>query len=427
MQRTLIPEEFRRHGIVLIAATVGVMLALSTLGVSFVLNLFVEPLEAAFGWSRQQILTVPLILALCLVPSGIAIGWIADRYGVRKPILFSQVALGLGFIALGLLTHTLTEFYLLYAVMALLAAGTLPITFSKLLTSRFVRHRGLAIGIAQSGTGICAVIAPAYINWFMGHGGWRVAYVAVGCLPLLIALPLGFRVFPREVPAARGEPAARAAPAAPAAATATPGAPGAPGAIRAAVGNYRFWVMGLAFFLVSAGASGILANFSPLLVSRHYSRDAAAALQGAFGGIVILGRVLVGLLFDRLWAPVVGTCFLLPAGIAAWVLHSTTGGPLDALPLIFIALATGAEVDLCAYLTSRYFRLEDYGRIYGVEFLCLAMGGGLSSPFYGHLYDMTKSYGTILTLVSASFTASALLLLTLGRYPRLASPRTAPH
>jgi MFS family permease len=328
-------------------------------------------------------------------------------------ILFSQVALGASFIALGLLTRTLTEFYLLYATLAL-ATGTLPITFSKLVTERFVAHRGLALGILQAGSGICAVFAPAYITWFMERGGWRIGYVAVGLLPLLVALPLciwllptGDRVPPIAVPVVTSAPDLKTG-----------------SGIFRLFKNYRFWTMGVAFFLLGSAVSGILSNLAPLLAARHFPRDAAVVLQGAFGGVIILGRIVVGMLFDRVWAPLVGACFLLPAGLSAWVLHSTLPDSGDAIPIVLIGLATGAEVDLCAYLTSRYFPFRDYGKLYGAQYLFLVSGSGLSAPFYGHLYDRCGNYGLTLALVATGFIASALLLLSLGPYPQ---PARDPH
>ncbi len=390
------------------ACVAGVIAGLPSLGVAFVLNLFIEPLQREFGWTRQQILTVPLILVLSIVPGSLVVGWIADRFGARRPILFSQVALGASFIALGLLTRTLTEFYVLYATLAL-ATGTLPITFSKLVAERFVAHRGLALGLVQAGSGICAVFAPAYITWFIERGGWRIAYVAVGLLPLLVALPLCIWLLPK---------ADRVAPIPlPPVATLAPDLTTASGLLRL-FKSYRFWTMGAAFFLLGSAVSGILSNLAPLLAARHYPRAAAVVLQGAFGGVIILGRIGVGMLFDRVWAPLVGAGFLLPAGLGAWVLHGTLPGSGDALPIVLIGLATGAEVDLCAYLTSRYFPFRDYGKLYGAQYLFLVSGSGLSAPFYGHLYDRSGNYGLTLALVATGFIASAVLLLSLGPYPQ---------
>lgn len=406
MDGRALPHEFRRHWAALAGATIGMVCGLSALGVSFTLNLFVRPLEVAFGWSHTQILMVPLILAVGVVPSALLVGWLADRVGVRKLILFSQGALGLCFVALGVLTRRLQVFYILYAAMALLAAGTLPITFSKLLTERFGRHRGLALGIAQSGTGLCGVFAPAYISWFITHWGWRAGYVAIGALPLLVALPMSVWLIPKDKPLHDAK------------ATLEVSAPERPETFRRTLCGYRFWAMGTAFFLVSAAVTGILANFSPLLALRHYPRDAAAALQGLFGAVLILGRVSVGVLVDRLWAPLVGACFLIPAGLSAWMLRFAATGKLDALPIFVIALTTGAEVDLCAYLSSRYFGLGDYGKVYGAQFLMLAMGGGLAAPLYGRLYDVSHNYNFTLLLMGVGFLGSALLLLSLGRYPQ---------
>ncbi|NJO12366.1 MAG: MFS transporter [Gammaproteobacteria bacterium] len=99
--------------------------------------------------------------------------------------------------------------YFAYAVMAILGAGTTPITWTRAIAAGFDRQRGIALGLTLTGTGICAMLSPIYAVWLVEHFGWRGAYVGLGLLPLLLAGPLVFIGFrpPRVAEHRIGAPA----------------------------------------------------------------------------------------------------------------------------------------------------------------------------------------------------------------------------
>jgi MFS family permease len=379
----------------------------------YTLGVLTKPLEDAFGWSRQQILAATFVQLLGILPASFVVGWIADRYGVARVILLSQLGLGLSFVALGLLTQDLASYYALYFVLALLSAGTLPITFMKAVTARFRASRGLAIGVALAGSGLCGLIVPKYTALAVDSFGWRGAYVAVGLLPILIAMPVAAWAFRRLRTAPAVDAAAAETPAADAAAAA--GAPGVD--LAQAARDYRFWCMGLAFFLVSAGSTAVLTSFVPLLVDAGMPAQRAAEILGALGISVIAGRLAVGALADRMWAPLAGAIFVVPATVAVLVLATTqpTVG-LALLAAIAIGLVTGAEFDLTAFLIARYFGLAHFAKIYAGIYVLYAVGGGIAGPLFGLAYDRTGGYFLGLVAVAAAYVGCGLLLLTLGPY-----------
>jgi MFS family permease len=383
-----------------------------------------------FGWSDGQILAALVFVTVPTLVMAVVAGWIADRYGVRRVVLTSQFAFGLSFIAIGLWVTDLASFYALYALMALCGGGTIAVTFAKLLTLRFVRHRGLALGLAMAGTGLCSLLVQPYAAWVVEHYGWRAGYVALGLLPLLVGFPASWRFVhdePVAVPvdaatapvrAAVAPAGAAAAPAdtaaAPAAAAATAGLPW-----QRAVLDRRFWAMGLAMALCSAAMTSLISTFVPMLEDRGYAKGDAAWMAGAFGVAVIGGRVLVGFLIDRWWAPLVGLAFFVPAAIGIAVLALLPlSAPATVACIALAGLAAGAEVDLLAYLVSRYFGQRDFGRIYAGQYLFFVLGPGVLVPLFGVLRTATGGYQAPVLATAAGVMACSLLLLSMGRYPR---------
>jgi len=78
---------------------------------------------------------------------------------------------------------------------------------------------------------------------------------------------------------------------------------------------------------------------------------------------------------DRFYAPYVAVFFFssVAAGIA--LLWTGLGGAAVSAAALLVGL--GAEVDIIAYLTSRYFGLHSFGEIYGYLFAVFALAGAL--------------------------------------------------
>ncbi len=397
----------------LVASMLGLALGIATLGLPYSIGVFIKPLQAEFGWTLTQIFVVQPIVTVAVVLMSVWLGRVVDRGGARRAIVVSQLGFGVGLAAIGVFTNSLWSFYLLYGLMALAAGGTLAITFMKLLASRFDRQRGLALGLALCGSGFTSlVVQPLYLAPIVAAYGWRWGYVAIGVLPIVLALPatlLWLRDAPVVVPS--GGPAAVAA------------LPVAGLRLREALRDYRFWALVMVFFLFSGAVTGVLNNFVPILTEKSYDAVTAAEIAGAFGLAVIVGRIGIGWMLDRLWAPAVG-CAFFAASAAGMALLAGPGQGTPAT-LLFVALAglaAGAEVDLMAYLVSRYFGLLDFGKIYAGMYVGFAVGPGFLVPAFARMHDLYDGYEMGLYAVAAAMLLSGCMLLTLGRYP----PRFAP-
>jgi MFS family permease len=96
--------------------------------------------------------------------------------------------------------------------------------------------------------------------------------------------------------------------------------------------------------------------------------------------------------------------------------------PAALLAATLIGLAAGAETDLVAYLTARYFGLANYGRLYGLQYSVFGFASGISPFLFGKVFDLTGSYQPILHVAAVLFVCGAVALLMLGRYPVFAEP-----
>jgi len=133
------------------------------------------------------------------------------------------------------------------------------------------------------------------------------------------------------------------------------------------------------------------------------------------GAAVLLGRVGTGYLLDRLFAPHLAAVFFGGAALGIGLLW------LGATPVAFaggflVGLGLGAEVDLIAYLVSRYFGLRAFGSVYSSAFAAFALAGALGPLIMGAGFDLTGSYRVPLMAFLAATLLAAVLMTHLGPY-----------
>jgi MFS family permease len=408
-------EEFKRGWRILVAASLGVAFGASPLPFHAIGPLTV-PLSEEFGWGRGDVQFALFLFKVAVVVLVPIIGGFADTLGVRKVAIAALAAFGLLFASLAFTPDSLPVFYLIWVLAGALGSFSTPVSWSRGVNGWFVQGRGLALAIMLTGTGLTAAVLPSFTTYFIQSYGWRVTFFALGMLPLLVAMPFVVAWF-REAHEKRGQPASAAA---------RPIVQGATMAM--ALRDYRFWVLGISSVLIAVGMGGTISNFVPLLVDRDFDRQSAATIAGAIGITIVVGRLGTGYLIDRFWAPGVTLPLLVMPALACLILASQNVPSSYALAAaIMIGLATGAEMDLVAYLTARYFGLAHYGKIYGVQYSLFALVSGISPFLFGKVYDRFGNYEPMLYAAAAGFIVGGGLLLTMGRYPtfRPAVPQPA--
>jgi MFS family permease len=420
-------DEFRRGWRTLFASSVGNGAGLSGLPF-YTFGVFVVPLVEAFGWTRGQVSSAASFLIIGTAITAPIIGSMIDRYGVRRVGITSMIALAFGYALLTQLGTAITMFYAAWLAMSLIGGGTTPVVWTRTVGVWFDRGRGFALGLALAGSGVASLFAPVLTNKAIAAWGWQGGYLALAAFILVVAVPL-IAIFlkdrPDEQPASQPAHAAHAA-----ATTAAPELPGM--TLDEALKTAAFWKIAIGFFFVSGVVAALIINLVPLLIDRGLERADAAAIASVMGIAVLLGRIGIGFLLDRLRAPSVartllalcaGGCVLLSlADLPSWVIG---------LAVMSLGLAAAAEVDLVAFLTSRFFGIRAYGKIYGWQLTAFYLGAAIGPFSAGLAYDRYQSYLPVLYFAAGALLFGAIVTGTLGRPPEFipdtdgAQPSTA--
>ena len=106
------------------------------------------PVTEEFGWSRAQFQAAILFSSGLGALTSPIVGWLNDKYGPRRIALPSMLGLSLGLMMASQIQGQLWMLFLAYGTMALLGAGTIPVTWTRAIATSFFKRRGLALGLA---------------------------------------------------------------------------------------------------------------------------------------------------------------------------------------------------------------------------------------------------------------------------------------
>jgi cyanate permease len=196
----------------------------------------------------------------------------------------------------------------------------------------------------------------------------------------------------------------------------------------------------IAFCFTFSGAVlvGLNGTIVPMLTDSGMSVRMATSAVSVLGIATIAGRIFSGYLLDRIFAPYVTIMFLMVpfVGVVAFGAGLSYGLPFVAAFLI--GLGIGGELDLMAFLISRYFGLRAFGALYGL-LTGLFYIGAKGGPFMVNvIYEATGSYHLVLVIAGIIMPASSLIIWRLGPYvypvaparfersPEMAPLRSAP-
>ncbi|MFL9862188.1 hypothetical protein PQR72_41825 [Paraburkholderia madseniana] len=123
----------------------------------------------------------------------------------------------------------------------------------------------------------------------------------------------------------------------------------------------------------------------------------------------------MGCLIDRFFAPRVAL-ILFTVTTAGYLLLMLEGKEVASLTALLIGLSLGAEVDMISFLTSRYFGMKSYGRIYAVIYSAFVVGAAIGPVLAGRLFDLQGNYQQALWMVISLLLAGAGAISTLPGY-----------
>ncbi|MGO4714782.1 MFS transporter [Bradyrhizobium sp. 2TAF24] len=367
-----------------------------------------------FGWTQPQVAQAATIFLLLQTVTYPICGWPLDRFGSRR---FAVASIAMFAVALVLLSQvgSLMQFYLAFALIGLVSAGTNVLSYARALALWFSRKRGLALGFAASAQAVGGFLIPIFGQKIIAEHGWTAALLTLAAVELVVCLPLVAWLV-KDSPAPLGLHPDGIAPAAHAGASVDDGDPGL--TVGAIIGTTTFWKMAIAFALIGMSFYAIAPNVVYILTkTAGMSHAEIAKIQAVVGISVLFGRIGFGHLLDRVHAPLIGVMTVVMSACCALIYATQTAPTIILLAAVMSGFALGGETDLLPYLASRYFGTRSVSRIFGWFLFAFFLGATAGPMAFAWVSAACGSVVIPLVILAALQIIPAALFLSLGHYP----------
>ena len=365
---------------------------------------FMQSVEEAFGLGRAVTsLGIPLVLVVGALISPMLGRWVDT--GSIKTLLWFGAALQ----TIGLVLVSQAE-SLLAAMIAWIGfvgigqslLGTLP--NSTIIANWFVVKRGTMIAISATGITFGAAIAPPLSEFLIATLGWRGALLTLGGLCFVIATPvvlLGIVKTPEE----KG--------------LYPDGAPRPPDQTEAInndsgtpkfIGDYRFWLISLAFTCMVAATIGLTTHLVAWAQELNISREHAVLMLSVNAIAAACGKLLFGNLCDRIGPR--NTVFLaVSCELIGWLsLLNSSSSIVFGTGAALFSLGAGAMVPCQVSYIGSVWKRSNFGQAMGFMGLIIIIGIFLAPTLIGVGVEHLGSYSTPMLLLTAIIAAPIFLL-----------------
>jgi MFS family permease len=394
----------RNYGWVIVAA--GALITCVAMGAMFALPVYLQPMADDTGWSRAGISGAMTIGFIVMGIAGFLWGTLTDRIGAQPVVLIAAVILGLGlFIASR--ANDLLVFQIAYGGLVGASGGAFFAPLMATVIGWFDKNRSLAVSLVSLGGGVAPMVMTPLATVLIEQMGWRNAMMTTALVASLIILPTALLV--RRPPAAVEQ-----APQPGMAAT-----PAGESSILAVMRRPQFIVLAAVFFLCCAAHSGPIFHTVSYAMLCGASAIAAASIYSVEGLAGLFGRLIFGLLADRVGVKrvIVGGLVLQAVGIYSYIYI----GELTQFYMLaaVLGLAYGGVMPLYAVLARDYFSPRVMGTVLGGITMTSSIGMAFGPVGGGWLFDTFGDYHWLYVSSAGIGIAAALVALT---FPRPSAP-----
>ena len=385
-------------------------------------GIFLPVFSEEFNWSRTALSGTLTASEVAWGMIGPLIGISVSRFGARRNIFIGNMVAALGLLGM-VFVDEIWHIYLFYGALAGIGIsfGSF-LSITTMVNDWFIRKRSLAMSLVLAAGGVGGLIFPPFISWLITTLGWRVAWVFLAGIHVVLAVAIG-GVLVRNKPEEMGQ--------FPDGDTSLV-AGGTTGnsinttrvyqtpvdwTVRAALGTRSLWLILACDLALWFPMGTIIIHQVAYLQDRGFTSLMAASALGLMVGISIIGRLLFGILGTRFEGRyLIAACLaLMFAGIIALMNAKT-------LPLVYVCsvlcgIGYGGMLVNIPVILGAYFGRTHYARILGWTSPVLTVFGAGSPLIAGFIFDATGSY-MLAFQVGAVLLGVGFILALMARPPK---------
>jgi MFS family permease len=390
----------------IIVATCALMIFI-TYGLVYSYSIFFKPLADYFHWDRA---TVSLIYSAAVIirgASAIGTGWLADRYGARRVMVFCGFMMGAGFL-LSSRVASLWQFFLTYAVIEAIGMSGIFGIGTAMVSRWFTKNRGLALGIVASGSGLGTMLIAPGTEQLINAVDWSQTFIiiGIGAGVLMVAAALFLRKPPFSL-----SPAVKDAEEFSGSRDSQPDGISLAEALR----DRRMLLILITFLLFFFSIQMVMVHLVNYATDMGIDPLVAATFVSVIGAVSIGGRLSIGVGADRIgvYSSLLVTRVFL---VLSFVLLLFTRAPWSFyLFAVLFGIPYGGEVTQIPLVIGRYFGTGAMATLMGVTMFTNGLGGALGPWVAGKIFDITGSYNGAFITGAVVALGSTLVVFLLKR------------
>ena len=420
----------------------GLTMTIATVPLYHAMAVWSVALEAHFGWSRGQL---GLALTFTRIEGGLMgpiEGYLTDRLGARRMVLIGLLILGIGFLVFAGVRN-LWMFYVAFIVMALGQGMGSWLPLMTTINNWFSRRRATAMGWANVGSRVGALLLVPAIAWAIDPEqtrlGWQLTALILGIFTLVIAFPLTRLI--RNRPQDYGqrpdgdppEPPAQAISSAGSRATSGSGLgtrPAAAASRRAAAQDDgdmtaaqalrtpAFWLISFGHGFTSMVILAIMTHLGLLLKDKGFDVQTTGWIVVVYTATAMVFQLVGGYVGDRWPKNIALFIFTTIQAVAVVVLTMASSLLMFYLYAVLFGIGFGGRNPLTTAIRGEYFGRASFGRILGLSTVPMNVLLLIGSPMAGYMRDIQQSYDMAFLLL-AGFNFLGGILFLFARKPRV--------
>lgn len=354
-------------------------------------SVYVVPVTQALGFSRAQFTMIFSIRSVVQLIGNMIYGKLYSRVGVKPLMMVGSVCMVAGY----LIYSQATALWMFYLGAVTVGTATVFMSASSLtivLNSWFDKSAGLVFGIVFTGSSIGGAVMSSLMGHVIAGMGYTNAYRITAILALVSAVPV--LLFARE----RRDHVVRT----------DKQVSGETMTFRQFLDSRTVRAGLLLCFAIGLTVYPVEASISAHLTDRGFSAAFGAGILGASLLFSALGKVLLGMLYDRrgLNSLVLtgAACFvagavlfiLVQSAVMAWVFAFVFG------------LSIANITTVSPFLTKGILSPQDYGKYIGVFTAVIAAGNTIGFAVMNALFDQLRTYIPTVLAQIAIFAVAAI-------------------
>ena len=397
----------------------------SSFALSSTLSIFLKPLSTEFGISRGIFSFIRSGEVLFSSVIAFLVGPLIDRYGARWLIVGGALVAGAGY----LLLSQVQEFWQFMVIrwLPITVGDTLLgyMVVNVMISRWFIRKRGRALSIANTGTAIAKVAMPLVAVALFAWVGWRNTWLWFGLVTLAVVVLPAFllvRRSPEDMglqpdgdlalqPASRGDAAkTETLQASPADVSWTR---------KEAVRTGTFWLLVITYGTVTFGIIGLNLHVYPYMTDIGYPPRVAATVLGMMAFTQMAGNLAWGVVGERIDVRKAAAAQFLLQVVGLGLALAPMGPSLVYAGFLVYGFGLGGILVIRELLWAQYFGRVSLGRVRNLGILITRSFTTVGPPFFGFFHDYTGTYFLSFAVFIAALLLSAVLVLAI-RPPRKA-------